>query len=202
MTTPIKPSEPTARACYSPRMDEALAFAAQAFRHRRRKGSDTPYLCHLLQVATWVGEWGGDEDQIIAGLLHDYLEDIEGGSEAELAGHFGRRVSGLVAALSDTMVRPKPPWRERKERYLAQLRGEPAEVKLVSACDKLHNARSILRDLAVIGDALWSRFTASKDETLWYYETASEALADGWPHPLTDELFEAVQRMQAMAAQR
>jgi len=190
---------PTEPDCYSPRLDDALAFAAQAFRARRRKGTNTPYLCHLLQVATWVGEWGGDEEQMIAGVLHDYLEDIEGASATKIAARFGERVARIVTALSDATTHPKPPWLERKQRYLAALRIEPAEIKLVSACDKLHNARSIVRDVATLGDALWARFSASKEQTLWYYRSVAAALAENWQHPILRELDEAVRRMHEAA---
>ena len=96
---------------------------------------------------------------MIAALLHDWLEDIDGSTHAALAERFGERVARLVQQLSDTHVRPKPPWKERKERYLAMLRDEPAEVKLISAADKLHNCRSILRDHLVMGDAIFGRFS-------------------------------------------
>jgi (p)ppGpp synthase/HD superfamily hydrolase len=187
------------QACYSRRLDAALALAAEVFRDKVRKGTGTPYLCHLLQVATWVGEWGGDEDQIIAGLLHDYLEDIDGARPELLRQQFGERVSHLVLALSDTTVRPKPPWQERKTHYLATLRDEPAEVKLVSACDKLHNARCIVRDFGLVGEALWGRFTATREQTAWYYRGALTALGSGWQHPLLGELEVAVAEVERAA---
>jgi len=181
--------------CYSSRFDEALGLAAAAFRDRRRKGTEIPYVAHLLQVAVWVAEGGGDEEQLIAAVLHDYLEDIEGSSAAELRTRFGERVTRLVEALSDTTVRPKPPWRERKERYLAHLRAAPAEVKLISACDKLHNARSILRDLGLVGDEVWARFSATKGDTLWYYREVAGALAHEFDHPVVREVDEAVRAL-------
>ncbi len=176
------------RPVYSERLDDALLLATRSFRSVRRKGTEIPYLTHLLQVMVHVGEHGGDEDQLIAAVLHDYLEDVEGSSEEELAERFGERVARMVAALSDTKVRPKPPWRERKEAYLAHLRDEPAEVKLISCADKLHNASCILRDLRSIGDAIWARFSAPREATLWYYRSVVEALGQGWTHPLLDAL--------------
>lgn len=189
----------TPRPMYSRRLDDAVALATDAFRHERRKATEIPYLCHLLQVMVWVGEYGGDEDQMIAAVLHDYLEDVDGSSEAELAERFGPRVAGLVADLSDTQVRPKPPWKERKVAYIALLRDKPDELKLISACDKLHNAESIVRDLDTVGPALWDRFTAPKAGTLWYYAAVTEALGDGWEHPVLDRLRETVERMHARA---
>jgi (p)ppGpp synthase/HD superfamily hydrolase len=169
-------------------VDEALRFVADAFRHRVRKGTDIPYLTHLLAVAVIVAEHGGDEEQILAALLHDYLEDIEGASAEEVEKRFGSRVAHFVEALSDSTEHPKPPWEERKRSYLEKLAREPAELKLVSAADKLHNARSLLRDVDVVGDALWDRFTANREQTLWYYRSVCEALGTGWEHPLLDEL--------------
>lgn len=152
-----------------------------------------PYLTHLLQVTAWVGESGGDEDQMIAAMLHDYLEDIPGSSAEELELRFGARATRMVLALSDTTAHPKPPWKDRKLRYLAQLRSEPPEIKLISACDKLHNATTILRDYRDIGHEIWDRFRPPMAETLWYYREVTEALADGWPHPRVDQLREVVQ---------
>lgn len=181
--------------CYSPRLDDALALATDAFRHVVRKGSGVPYLTHLLQVMVTVGEHGGDEDQMIAAVLHDYLEDIEGATRDGLEARFGARVGGFVEALSDTVVRPKPPWKERKLAYIEVLRGKSADLKLVSAADKHHNASSILRDHGRVGDAVFERFTASKEQTLWYYRAVTAALGDGWSHPLHDELCEVVGRI-------
>jgi GTP pyrophosphokinase len=120
--------------------------------------------------------------------LHDYLEDIAGATAEGIEAEFGGRVARLVVALSDTTVRPKPPWEERKRAYLAHLREAPAEVKLISAADKLHNSQSIHRDLQVVGDEIWDRFTASREQTLWYYRELIEALSHGWSSGLLDRL--------------
>jgi (p)ppGpp synthase/HD superfamily hydrolase len=185
--------------CYTTRLDEALALAADAFRARRRKGSGIPYLTHLLQVMVLVGEHGGDEDQMIAAVLHDYLEDIPGASRAELERRFGARVTRLVVALSDATTQPKPPWEERKRAYLERLRAEPAEVRLVSAADKLHNALSIRRDFASIGEEVFDRFTATREQTLWYYREVVGALGDGWAHALLDRLRDEVDALHREA---
>lgn len=183
---------------YSQRVDEALAMVAVAFRDRARKGSGVPYLAHLLGVAALVAEHGGNENQVIAALLHDYLEDIEGTDAKELHERFGQQVAEWVVALSDTMVRPKPPWQERKESYLAKLRMESGELKLVSAADKLHNAQSLLRDHREVGEALWVRFTATREQTLWYYRAVTEALAEKWSHPILGELRRAVDELETL----
>jgi (p)ppGpp synthase/HD superfamily hydrolase len=179
---------------YDHRMADALALAASAFAHIDRKGSGIPYLSHLLAVTTYVMEHHGTADQCIAAVLHDYLEDIEGSSVAGLEQRFGPDVARIVAALSDATQDDldehgsKPEWKDRKLRYLAHLRDAPADIKLVSAADKLHNAASIVRDHARIGDEIYERFTASKAETLWYYAAICDALGHEWEHPLLDEL--------------
>jgi GTP pyrophosphokinase len=183
------------------RLTDALAFTAEAFRHKHRKGSGVPYLIHLLYVTALVGEAGGDEDQIIAALLHDYLEDIPAGTEAELAARFGSRVARLVVALSDTVVHPKPPWRERKIKYLGHLVTESAEVKLISAADKLHNCTSIVRDHQVMGDAIFERFNPDKKGTLWYYRSVVAALANNWSHWLLAELRVSVEELHRVSAE-
>ncbi len=184
---------------YSPRLDDALAFAADAFRHRVRKGTEVPYLTHLLQVMVHVAEHGGDEDQLIAALLHDWIEDIPGADRAVLEARFGPRVADFVVALSDCFGHPKPPWEERKRDYIAKLATEPPELKLISAADKLHNARSMVRDLNAIGDTLWGRFTGNREQTLWYYREVLAALETGWSHPLLDELRDEVARLHDVA---
>lgn len=174
---------------YGPKVGEALKLAADAFAMRERKGSGVPYLTHLLAVATIVMENGGDEDQIAAAILHDYLEDIPGASSDELESRFGARVARIVRALSDaTDARNKAPWKPRKLAYLAHLSEAPAEVKLVSAADKLHNARSIVIDHGRMGDEVFSKFTASRDETLWYYREVVRALHQGFEHRLVEEV--------------
>ncbi len=184
---------------YSPRLDEAVGFALDQFRGRVRKGTAIPYVTHLLQVLVLVGEHGGDEDQMIAAVLHDWLEDIEGAHPDELERRFGPRVRRLVAGLSDSVTHPKPPWRARKEGYLHHLATAPAELKLISTADKLHNARSIRRDLGTEGAAVWERFTGGRDGTLWYYGAVTVALANGWDHPLLGSLRAEVEGMNAEA---
>jgi (p)ppGpp synthase/HD superfamily hydrolase len=184
---------------YGPKVGEALKLAADAFAVRERKGSGVPYLTHLLAVATLVMEHGGDEDQIAAAVLHDYLEDIPGASESELRDRFGPRVAGIVRALSDaTDALNKAPWKARKLAYLAHLRNEPHDVKLVSAADKLHNARSIVEDHGRMGDRIFDRFTGSREETLWYYREVVVALGHGFEHPLVDAVRSAVQELHRL----
>lgn len=169
----------------SERVESALVHAATLHHDQRRKGSEVPYVTHLVSVAILVGEAGGDEDQVIAALLHDALEDQpERTSFEDLAARYGSRVASIVRACSDAEVKPKPPWRERKERYLAHLRSAPAEVLLVSCADKLHNARTIVADLRTLGARLWPRFQGGREGTLWYYRELTRIYGEREAHPL------------------
>jgi (p)ppGpp synthase/HD superfamily hydrolase len=184
---------------YGERFDQAVALAVSAFRDKWRKDAHVPYVTHLLAVCATVGEWGGDEDQMIAAVLHDYLEDVDGATFEELERRFGSRVAGFVRALSDTEVRPKPPWKQRKLAHLADLRTESPDLKLISAADKLHNARSVLRDYYTVGVEVFDRFTAPMDETLWYYREVYGALSENWRHPILEDLRDAVRDMHRVA---
>ena len=186
---------------YSERLDEAIALAVDAFRTKVRKGSQIPYVTHLLQVMVTVAEHGGDEEQLIAAVLHDYLEDIRGADRADLARRFGERVARLVEGLSDSTTHPKPPWQERKEAHLRALANESHELKLISTADKLHNATSILRDYRLLREEVWDRFTATREQTLWYYRAAYAALSSGWEHPLLDELRRVIVAMHEEAGE-
>jgi (p)ppGpp synthase/HD superfamily hydrolase len=159
--------------------DEALLLASELHRVQTRKSTSVPYLSHLLAVAALVLEDGGDEEEAIAGLLHDALEDRgDAISAAAIEARFGARVRALVVECSDTPEEfaggEKPPWRERKVNYLRHII-EAGVVNRVSLADKVHNVRSIVRDRRMVGESVWSRFTASKDGTLWYYEELAKA---------------------------
>jgi (p)ppGpp synthase/HD superfamily hydrolase len=140
---------------YSKRFDDALLYAVDVHRDQVRKGSSIPYVTHLLGVASIVGESGGSEDEVIAALLHDAIEDTDA-TYTTLADRFDKPVAEIVRACSDTDVTPKPAWEKRKKDYIAHVVGASESVRLVSAADKLANARSVLADLRVLGDELWS----------------------------------------------
>ncbi|MFI4967844.1 MAG: HD domain-containing protein [Gammaproteobacteria bacterium] len=182
------------------RFNTALTYAAIAHREQRRKGSDTPYVAHLLSVCSLVLEHGGDEDQAIAALLHDVVED-QGGKPrlAEVRAQFGERVAAIVAACSDTDVMPKPPWKARKLAYIEALKHHGPDSWLVSCADKVHNADSILRDHRILGEAVWDRFTGGKDGTLWYYRTLALEFQRLMPGPLAQTLDDIVTRLVAEA---
>lgn len=183
----------------------ALAFAARVHAEQRRKGVDTPYIAHPLIVAGTVIENGGDEDEAIAALLHDAVED-QGGDEmgAEIARRFGPRVAEIVLGCSDCAVVPKPPWRPRKEKAVAEVREGKLDrsVLLVELADKLHNARAILQDYRVSGEKLWDRFTGGRDGTLWYYRALADAFRKAFDHPLAAELDRTVAELERLAEKR
>lgn len=193
-------SVPPTKRLYGERVADALAFAAEAFAARSRKGTTIPYLTHLLQVMVTVGENGGDEEQMIAAVLHDYLEDIRDATRDELEARYGARVATYVEKLNNSTTHPKPPWEARKRAYIAMLREEAPDLKLISVADKLHNATSIVRDFERHGESVFARFSASRDQTLWYYRAVVDALATGFDHPVVDELRATVARMHALAS--
>ncbi len=171
------------------RFDEALVFASRLHRIQLRKGTEIPYISHLLAVAALVLEHGGDEDQGIAALLHDAAED-QGGEIIlkEIERHFGGAVAQIVADCTDAWTDPKPPWRARKEAYIAKLPSKPARSLLVSLADKTHNAQAILRDYRALGDGLWERFNGGKAGTLWYYGALRDCFSRCLPGALSQEL--------------
>lgn len=181
------------------RFEDALCYAFNLHSAQKRKGTDVPYFSHLMSVAALVLEDGGDEDQAIAGLLHDAVED-QGGLEtlAEIRRRYGERVAEIVLACSDTTTFPKPPWRKRKEDYLAHLPLASEDIRRVSLADKVHNARSILRDLLRDGDGVWERFKGGKEGTLWYYRSLVEIFQQTDFGPNVRELARLVHEMETI----
>jgi GTP pyrophosphokinase len=183
----------------SPRFAEGLAYAAALHAGQRRKVGGEPYLAHLLAVAALVLEGGGDEDEAIAGLLHDAVEDQGGTATLEaIRRRFGDRVAEIVWGCSDATETPKPPWRQRKEKHVARLTAATPSVRLVVTADKLHNARSLLRDHRRLGPSLWTEFHGGRDGTLWYYRAAVEALKSAGTAPLVEELDRAVAELESL----
>ena len=171
----------------SRQFERALKFAARRHKTQTRKGTAIPYVAHLLAVAAIVLEHGGNETEAIAALLHDTLEDGKA-KEEELRDRFGDPVTDIVLSCSDTVAKKKPKWRPRKEAYLARIAGKSPSARLVSAADKLHNARAILRDYRALGEKLWTRFNASRDDIRWYYESMVKELRAAGDSALVDEL--------------
>lgn len=185
---------------YGPRFEEALLYAARVHAMQRRKGTAIPYVTHLLAVAAIVGEGGGTEEETIAALLHDAVEDQGGQARlADIRARFGDAVAMIVWGCTDAETIPKPPWRARKETYVAHLAEAIPAVLLVSSADKLHNARAILADLRAGGDALWARFTGGRDGTLWYYRALTEAYQRRGGGPIVEELDRVVTEIERLA---
>jgi GTP pyrophosphokinase len=186
----------------------ALEFATRLHAGQYRKGTDIPYVAHLLAVASLVLEYDGGRDEAIAALLHDAVEDqshrFPGHSTAlrqRIRREFGDAVLSIVDGCTDADVMPKPPWRERKEAYIAHLVGASPSVRRVSCADKLHNARAIVADLRRHGAAVFDRFNGGRDGTLWYYDAlAAEFLARG-PDELGEELERTVREMHTLATE-
>lgn len=181
------------------RFEEAFGYAMELHGRQKRKGTQVPYMAHLLAVTALVIEDGGDEDQAIAALLHDAVED-QGGQATmdEIRRRFGDRVAHIVDGCTDTYQEPKPPWRQRKEAYLAHLPTASPEVRRVSLADKLHNSHSILSDL-LLGECVWERFRGGKNGTLWYYRSLLEIFRKTDTSPMVREFGWVVERIESLA---
>lgn len=151
---------------------EAYVYSYKLHKKQTRKGSNIPYFTHLSSVSNLIIENNGTTTQAIAGLLHDAVED-QGGAKtlAAIKRKFGPKVAKIVDQCSDTTIKPKPPWKTRKIKYIENIKNKTQDTLLVSLCDKYHNANCILSDYQKVGEEIWDRFTASKQETLWYYES-------------------------------
>ena len=156
------------------RYKSALDYALRIHAHHTRKGGTIPYFSHLIGVSSLVLEYGGDEDQAIAGLLHDVIEDFGIKHRPIIQSKFGDAVLKIVMDCTDSTGSEKSEWKSRKQAYLASLDKKADSSLLVSCCDKLHNARSIDRDYADLGEDLWERFNSSKIEIGWYYRALTD----------------------------
>ncbi|MGY1780328.1 HD domain-containing protein [Geodermatophilus sp. SYSU D01036] len=192
----------------SARYDDALAYASRHHREQLRKGSRVPYLTHLMSVSALVLEHGGSEDQAIAGLLHDAVEDAPphttgGAVLAELRSRFGDDVADIVRACSDGLDADgnrSGTWAERKLAYVEALPGKPAEALVVTAADKTHNGLCIAADVHRYGQDFWETFNASREELLWYYTSVERAVAERLPgSSIADALHRAVDELLAAA---
>jgi len=183
-----------------PRFLRAFAFAAEKHAGQTRKSSTIPYIAHLMGVASLVLEAGGDEDLAIAALLHDVVEDCGGAPMLkEVRRRFGSRVAKVVDGCTDADTDPKPPWRERKEKYIRHLKTADSDTRLVSAADKLNNVRSILSDYRALGESVWSRFKGGREGTLWYYRTLLEVFLRHQRNRITQDLELAVHELDSLA---
>src|SRR3954471_10755630 len=207
MTTTLEARAEMGAGPLSEGFDEALQFAARHHREQLRKGSRVPYMTHLMSVSTLVMEHGGTEDQAIAGLLHDAVEDApkgQGGAVlAEIRERFGNTVADMVLACSDGLNdsgERKGTWQERKQAYVDGLPHKALDALLVTAADKTHNGLCIAADVRRYGQDFWSTFNASRDELAWYYTSVERAVAERLPDSsITDALHRAVDELLAAA---
>ena len=185
----------------SERLSQALALAIEAHNGQFRKETTIPYIAHPMAVASIALEYGADEDQAMAALLHDAVED-GGAKYAEvIRSKFGDRVADIVNGCTDGVPDNngiKPPWKQRKESYIAHLKSAPDDVLLVSGSDKLHNARAIVSDLQNIGVRVFDRFSSSKEQTLWYYQSLAD-IFKARNTPTAKALSETVAQMHALS---
>jgi (p)ppGpp synthase/HD superfamily hydrolase len=166
------------------RLSSAFTFANKLHASQIRKLTNTPYVSHLMSVAALVMEYGGDQDCVISALLHDALEDQAASYERGPAGlrvdiemYFGKRVLGIVEELTETDEDPKPPWTQRKRKYLAHLEKASPEAALVAACDKLHNVTTTLSDFIEKGNAVWDKFNSDRASQRWWYDEVMNTLS-------------------------
>ena len=183
----------------SSRFAEAFIYAFDLHAAQTRKGRGEPYAASLLGVTALVLEHGGDEDEAIAALLHDAVED-QGGLPVleEIRRRFGPAVAEIVDGCTDAYTIPKPPWRRRKEAFLAKFRNASPSVRLVAAADKLHNVRSLLSEFRRQGSALWQFFKGGQEGTLWYHRAIVQILKETGRTPLSDELERAVSELERL----
>jgi (p)ppGpp synthase/HD superfamily hydrolase len=196
-------------AVLGPRFASALSFAAQLHATQLRKGRRVSYVSHLLAVTALAIEYGANEDEAIAAVLHDSIEDQgQHHTKRRIGELFGSAVQQIVIECSDTEEDPKPPWRDRKTRYHAHVRTASASARLISMCDKLHNARSLISDLRDrTPEQVWTHFSAGRDETLWNfrelvraYRQASASAPDPRLPSLLEELARTVDELGRAAA--
>lgn len=179
------------------RFVDALGYAAEVHAGQLRGGDGQPYIAHLLRVAGLVIQEGGSEDEAIAALLHDAVED-QGGLERleDIRKRYGHAVADIVDECTDSYGKPKPPWRQRKEQYLAELKRASPGGLLVSVADKLDNVRTMLRGHRIYGEEIWERSGKTPDDVRWYYGALASRLAELRSGPLADELASTVAALE------
>jgi (p)ppGpp synthase/HD superfamily hydrolase len=182
---------------FSRKFVAALRYAADLHANQFRKRTGRPYIGHLLGVTSIVIEYGGDEEMAIAALLHDAVEDHGGMPRlGEIRRRFGKRVAHIVDGCTDSYTQPKPPWLARKRAYVARVANEAAEVRQVSAADKLANVRETLHDVRTQGQGVFERFAGKKEATLWYYRELERVFRKAGNNPLVQELDRAVTELE------
>lgn len=182
----------------TPHFEAALTLACRLHVQQLRKDKQTPYIAHLLSVTALVLENQGTEAEAIAALLHDAIEDQGGNPTRDLIrSQFGDEITAIIDGCTDSNTQPKPPWRQRKQRYLQQLKTASPSVRKVSLADKLHNARSLLQLLQQQGQSAWNCFSGGRAGKLWFYQALLEIYQTPSPEPMLQELQHIVHQLKA-----
>jgi (p)ppGpp synthase/HD superfamily hydrolase len=184
----------------SPQFEKALIYATRIHGGQLRKKTRIPYIAHIVGVAAIALEYGANETEAIAALLHDAVEDCGGVKRLrDIERKFGKSVATIVDGCTDTDQTPKPPWLKRKKAYVKHVRHASMATKLVSASDKLHNLRAILMAYRQEGDKVWSRFSGGKQGALWYYRALMNAFNGKRIQPLVQEINRTLTELERLA---
>ena len=184
----------------SSKFDRALLYAAKLHRGKLRKKTKIPDIAHVLGVTAIALEYGANQTEAIAALLHDAVEDAGGRKRlSDIRRKFGHAVAKIVDGCTDSYAEPKPSWLDRKKQYVAHVRRASISTKLVSASDKLQNVRSLLRNYREEGEQLWQRYDSGKEGALWYYRALVKAFTGKRIRPLVQELDRAVSELESLA---
>ena len=183
------------------RFEEAVLYANTVHAGQIRRKTGMPFVAHLLGVTSLVLEHQGSEVEAIAALLHDAVEDAGGSARlADIRARFGDEIADIVVGCTDSEEFPPPPWRTRKETYLGHLPNALPSTLLVSAADKLHNARALLRTLRTHGNNIWTRYSGGLRGTLWYYRALADSFLKTGPADLAEELDSTVREIERLVA--
>lgn len=191
----------------TPRIEKAIVRATVLHQSQKRKISGVPYIVHPYSVAFLLAHYTDDEDVIIAGLLHDTLEDIPEYTEEMLREEFGERACAIVKEVTEDFTQAEKEdhsirgnnWRARKEKYLANLSNDSKEALLVATADKIHNMRSALDEYRIHGDSVWEKFKRNADNLIWFYTEAAKVINEHLDHPLVEEMNRLLLELQATA---
>ncbi len=194
----------------TPRIERAIVRATVLHQPQKRKVSGVPYIVHPFSVAFLLAHYSDDEDVIIAGLLHDTLEDVPSYTDDMLKQEFGERVYSIVKEVTEDFTQAEKEdhsirgasWRARKERYLENLKNDSEEALLVATADKVHNMRNALDEYATHGGEVWGKFRRNAENLVWFYGEANRIIRSRVSHPLVDEMDRLVQELQSIVSHK
>lgn len=190
----------------TPKINKAINKAAELHRHQIRKDVDIPYIMHPFSVAIILSNYTSDEDVIIAGLMHDTVEDVRGYTFKKLAKDFGARVAGIVQEVSEdktsyyTKDKEKKTWYIRKKKYISGLETASTDALLVAAADKIHNINSLIESYENLGGRLWKNFNAPepKRDYLWFYSKVLDVLEKRLKSDIVKELKQGFRQLDSL----